>query len=151
MRISHTVIACLAAVSLVLMVDGCSRKSTPSTGSRGPAPTSSTSAVGAHPSDYAKLLIQATDIDAPEPFTAGPPTNNPDGQPGVATTFSTQDGIHVIKDTIQVLADRAAATNALNAAKAAQGNAIKHPQRDLPTSAPAERRSWGTHRTTPRV
>ena len=99
------------------MVDGCSRKSTPSTGSR-PAPTSSTSAVGAHPSDYAKLLIQATDIVAPEPFKAGPPTNNPNGQPGVATTFTTEDGIHVIHDTIQVLADGAAATNALNAARA---------------------------------
>jgi hypothetical protein len=73
-------------------------------------------------------LIQATDINAPEQFTGSPPVNNPNGQPGVATTFSTPDGSHVIKDTIQVLSDPAAATDALNAAKAAPGNAIKDPQ-----------------------
>jgi hypothetical protein len=124
MRISHTVVAGLTAVTLVLMVDGCSSKPTPSTGSRGPAPTSS---AAAQPSDYARLLIQATDIVAPEPFTAGPPTNSPNGQPGVATTFRTQDSGRVIHDTIQVLADAAAATNALNAAKGAQANTLKHP------------------------
>ncbi len=80
--------------------------------------------------DYTGLLIQVTDIDAPVPFTASPPTNNPNGQPGVATTFSTQDGSHVIKDTIQVLADPAAATDALNAAKAGQGAALKNPTTD---------------------
>jgi hypothetical protein len=124
MRISHTVVAGLTAMSLVLMADGCGSKPTPATGSRGPAPTSSAAGT---PSDYAKLLIQATDIDAPEPFTAGPPTNNPNGQPGVATTFSTQDGVHVIHDTIQVLADATAAANALNVAKGAQAKTVKHP------------------------
>ena len=54
--------------------------------------------------------------------TAGMPSQ------GVATTFSTPDGSHVIKDTIQVLSDPAAATDALNAAKATQGNGIKDPQ-----------------------
>jgi hypothetical protein len=77
-------------------------------------------------------LIQATDIDAPPPntFTGSPPINNPNGQPGVATTFSTQDNSHVIKDTIQVFADPAAATNALHAAKGAQRGAIKDPKTD---------------------
>jgi hypothetical protein len=73
-------------------------------------------------------LIQASDINAPETFTGSPPINNPNGQPGVATTFSTQDGGHVIHDTIQVLADPAAATNALNLAKAGQGNLVKDPR-----------------------
>ena len=71
--------------------------------------------------------MQAGDIDAPEAFNASPPTNNPNGQPGVATTFSTQDGGHVIKDTIQVFPDPGAAANGLNAAKGAQGNAVKDP------------------------
>jgi hypothetical protein len=124
MRISHTIVAALTALSLVLTAGGCSKKPTPSTGSRTPAPTSS---AAGKPSDYAKLLIQATDIVAPEPFKAGPLTENPNGQPGVAQTFSTEDGIHVIHDTIQVLADGAAATNALNAAKGAQANTLKHP------------------------
>jgi hypothetical protein len=73
-------------------------------------------------------LIQATDINAPIQFTGGQPTNNPNGQPGAAITFSTEDNSHVIKDTIQVLADPAAATNALNAAKGTQGNAVKDPK-----------------------
>jgi hypothetical protein len=60
-------------------------------------------------------------------FTASPPTQNPNGQPGVATAFSTQDNSHVIKDTIQILADPGAATNALTAAKGAQGGIIKDP------------------------
>jgi len=124
MRISHTLAAGLTAVTLVLTMDGCNSKPTPPTGSRAPALTSS---AAAQPSDYAKLLIQASDIVAPEPFTASPPTNNPNGQPGVATTFKTEDGIHVIHDTIQVLADGTAATNALNAAKGAQANTLKHP------------------------
>jgi hypothetical protein len=72
-------------------------------------------------------LIQASDIDAPIPFTGSPPTSNPNGQPGVATTFSTDDGSRVIKDTILVLADPAAATDALNAAKSGQGNTVKNP------------------------
>jgi hypothetical protein len=84
-------------------------------------------------------LIQATDIDAPMPFVAGPPTNNPNGQPGAEITFSTQphpqdeNGLTVkevhIRDTIQVLPDPAAATSALNSAKTGQGS-IKDPKTD---------------------
>lgn len=134
MKISHTAVAGLTAVTLALSVDGCSSKPTPSTAGHGSAPTSTAgqgsaapSSAATQPSEYARLLIQATDIAAPEAFTASPPTSNPNGQPGVATTFSTQDGIHVIHDTIQVLTDPAAATKALNAAKDAQANTLKHP------------------------
>jgi hypothetical protein len=118
------------ATALTVSLAGCGSKPAPSTsstsksGSSSPAPTSSASA---QPTDYTGLLIKATDINAPIQFTAGPPTNNPNGQPGAAITFSTDDNSHVIKDTIQVLADPGAATNALNAAKGAQGNNIKNP------------------------
>ena len=136
MRFSRTAVAGVtAATALSIAVAGCggnqtssptkSGSSTSTTSKPSPAPTSS---APAQPTDYTGLLIQATDINAPIQFTGTPPTNNPNGQPGVATTFSTQDGSHVIKDTIQVLADPAAATDALNAAKGAQGNAIKNPQ-----------------------
>lgn len=133
MRISHTAIAGLAAAAaLTASVTGCAGKSTapPSTSKSAGAPTSSSSApasssASAQPGGYAGLLIQASDIDAPIPFTGSPPTANPNGQPGVATTFSTDDGSRVIKDTILVLADPAAATGALNAAKS--GPAIKNP------------------------
>lgn len=141
MRISTTVVAAVAAVTVSVSVAGCHSKSTapagttsgPASGpgsssaattSRGPTPGSS---APAQPSEYNGLLIQASDIDAPIPFTASPPTSNPNGQPGVATTFSTDDGSRVIKDTIQVLADPAAATNALNAAKGGQADVVKNP------------------------
>ncbi|WP_082978633.1 hypothetical protein [Mycobacterium sp. 1081908.1] len=125
-----------AATALTVSVAGCGGKpasstsstsksgsSSPASSTGGPAPTSSAAAQ----TDYTGLLIKATDINAPIQFTAGPPTSNPNGQPGAAITFSTDDNSHVIKDTIQVLADPGAATNALNAAKGAQGNNIKNP------------------------
>ncbi len=136
MRISQPMVAGIAAAAvLALSVAGCGGNKAPSPTKSGSAtssassaaPTSSASSAAAQPNEYTGWLIQATDIDAPVPFTGTPPTNNPNGQPGAATTFSTQDNSHIIKDTIQVLADPGAATNALNAAKTSQGNAIKHP------------------------
>jgi hypothetical protein len=136
MRSSQLLLAGVAATTaLSLSVAGCGSKPA-SSPSKSASPTSSASsptsapASSAQPTDYTGLLIQATDIDAPVPFTASPPTSSPNGQPGVATTFSTQDGSHVIRDTIQVLADPAAATDALNAAKAGQGAALTHPTTD---------------------
>jgi hypothetical protein len=133
MRFSQTTIAgVVAATTLAVSVAGCgshpsstTNSATSATSSHSSGPASS---APAQQTDYARLLIQATDIKAPETFTASPPVNNPNGQPGVATTFSTPDGDHVIHDTIQVLADPAAATNALNSAKAGQGNTVKDPQ-----------------------
>jgi hypothetical protein len=134
MRISRPMVAGAAAATvLALSVAGCGGNKAPSPTKSGSATSStSTSAPSAssapvQPNDYTGWLIQATDIDAPVPFTGTPPTNNPNGQPGAATTFNTQDNTHIIKDTIQVLPDPGAATNALNAAKSGQGNAIKHP------------------------
>ncbi|BAX92664.1 hypothetical protein MSG_02520 [Mycobacterium shigaense] len=126
-----------AALSLVGALAGCGSKPAPAPSGSATSSASSTSSAPpspspspAQPTDYTGLLIQATDINAPIAFTASPPTNNPNGQPGVATTFSAQDGNHVIKDTIQVLADPGAAANALNAAKAGQGAALAHPTTD---------------------
>jgi len=132
MRISQTVVAgAAAATALAVLVAGCGNKTSSPTksgsGASATSPSGSAPTSSIQPSDYTRLLIQASDINAPVQFTGSPPTKNPNGQPGVATTFSTQDGSHVIKDTIQVLADPAAATNALNAAKGGQGNAIKDP------------------------
>jgi hypothetical protein len=136
MRLSQPMVAGVAAATvLALSVAGCGSNKAPSPTKSGsatsststPAPTSSASSAPAQPNDYTGWLIQATDIDAPVPFTGTPPTNNPNGQPGAATSFNTQDNTHIIKDTIQVLPDPGAATNALNAAKSGQGNAIKHP------------------------
>jgi hypothetical protein len=140
----------LAAV-LAVSVAGCGSapsSSTTKSGSASPVTTTATTTSGssgpnssapAQPSDYTGLLIQATDIDAPMPFIAGPPTNSPNGQPGVSITFSTQphpadqNGLTVkevhIVDTIQVLPDPAAATSALNSAKTGQ-SLVKDPKTD---------------------
>lgn len=154
MRIAQTMLTGgLAATTLALSVTGCSNSapssSTTKSGSATSATTTETTTSGssgpnssaqAQPSDYTGLLIQATDIDAPIPFTAGPPTNNPNGQPGVAITFSTQphpadeNGVTVnevhIRDTIQVLPDPGAAMSALNSAKTGLGSVVKDPKTD---------------------
>jgi hypothetical protein len=132
----------LTATMLAAPMAGCSSTPAPSksansasaTGSAGPS-----SSAAAAASDYTTLLIQATDIDAPMPFVAGPPTKDPNGQPGATITFSSQphpedqNGVTVkdvqIVDTIQVLSDPAAATSALNSAKTGQGM-VKDPKTD---------------------
>jgi hypothetical protein len=109
-------------MTLAGVLVGCgsgARPSTPTSRSATSIATSHTSAaVPAPQSDYTGLLIKASDINAPENFTATPPINNPNGQPGATTTFSNQDRTHVIADSIQVLPDAAAAVGALESAKA---------------------------------
>ena len=147
MRVSQMMLAGpLAATMLTASVAGCSSNPSPSTTKSGFATSATTtgssgpkSSAPALPTDYTALLIQATDIDAPMPFIAGPPTNNPNGQPGAAITFSSQphpedqNGVTVkdvhIVDTIRVLPDPAAATSALNSAKTGEG-VVKDPKMD---------------------
>jgi hypothetical protein len=122
MRISHTMMAGVIAASMLAPVTlvGCSSHSTSSTPTSGSATTTH-----AQLSDYTKLLIKASDINAPEPFTASPAVLNPNGQQGATTTFSDQDHSHAIIDTIQVLPDPAAAANALDSARAMQHETLQ--------------------------
>ncbi len=124
----RTSVIAIAAVALATTLAGvsaasCSSNSKSSTAtSKSATSTASTqspasTSAPAQPTDYTRLLIQATDLNAPETFTASPPVKNPNGQAGVATTFSNEDRSHVITDTIQILSDPAAATSALNARK----------------------------------
>jgi hypothetical protein len=115
MRTSVTVIATAAVVTTLAGVSavGCSSHSTSSTPSSGSGTTTH-----APVSDYTKLLIKASDIKAPDAFTAGPPTKDPNGQLGATTTFTDQDHSHVIIDTIQILLNPEAAANELDSAKA---------------------------------
>jgi hypothetical protein len=99
----------------VLVGCGSGTKSPPTTSrsATSVATSHSSAAVPAPQSDYTGLLIKTSDINAPENFTATPPINNPNGQPGATTTFSNQDRTHVIVDSIQVFPDVAAAVGAL--------------------------------------
>ena len=118
MRVPLAVIAgSVVAITLV----GCSSHSKSSSTS------ASGSATSAHPqvTDYTTLLIKASDIDAPEPFTASPAIKNPNGQQGATTTFTDQDHSHAIIDTIQILLDPAAAANALDSARTIQHETLQ--------------------------
>ncbi|MFZ0905084.1 MAG: hypothetical protein WAN71_14685 [Mycobacterium sp.] len=122
MRISHPVIAGVIVASTLtgVSVAGCSshsKSTTPTSGST----TSTHVALG----DYTQLLIKASDINAPEPFTASPAVKNPNGQQGAQATFGDQDKTHTIIDTIQIMLDPAAAANALDSARAAQHETLQ--------------------------
>jgi len=114
MRIPLTVLAAAAVVTTLAGVTavGCGSHSTSSTPSSGSGTTTH-----APVSDYTKLLIKASDIKAPDTFTAGPTTKDPNGQLGATTTFTDQDQSHVIIDTIQILLNPEAAANQLDSAK----------------------------------
>jgi hypothetical protein len=120
MRVSMTVIAkvivatTLAGVSVV----GCSSHS------KSPTPTSGSATTHAQLGDYTTLLIKASDINAPDPFTASPAVKNPNGQQGATTTFTDPDHSHAIIDTIQIMLDPAAAANALDSAKGVQRESL---------------------------
>jgi hypothetical protein len=122
MRISRPVIAGVIVASMLTgaSVAGCSSHSKSST----PPSGSTTSTHAAQPGDYTSLLIKASDIGAPEPFTASPPVKNPNGQQGATTTFTDQDHSHTIIDTIQITLDPAAAANELDSAKAVHHEAL---------------------------
>jgi hypothetical protein len=122
MRISHPVIAGVVAATTLagVAVAGCSSHSKSSTPASGSATTTRPQV-----SDYTTLLIKASDINAPEPFTASPAVKNPNGQQGATTTFSDQDQSHTIIDAIQVLPDPAAAANALDSARAMQHETLQ--------------------------
>jgi hypothetical protein len=124
MRSSGTVAVTVAIALMAVSAVGCSSgsKPSPTTPKSATSVASSQSAAStsapASPFDYTGLLIKASDIKAPEIFTATPPINNPNGLLGATTTFSNQDRTHVIADSIQILPDPAAAASALESAKA---------------------------------
>lgn len=139
MRVAGGAVAVSAAV--ILSITGCSKGSAPpaasksstsatsattsaSTSTSASAGAAETSSAPAPSVDYSALLIKGTDLVAPEQFVATPPMQDPNGKPGVATSFKNADSTHVVGDTILVLPDPAAATAALEAAKATLGTTV---------------------------
>jgi hypothetical protein len=119
----------LAATTLVAgaAIAGCGNNksstasSSASSSSASSASKSATSSAGAaQPTDYASLLIKASDIQAPgDTFTMQQPQVNPNGKPGVAAVFANQDDTREIGDTILVLPAASEAAGALDATKTA--------------------------------
>lgn len=84
--------------------------------------TANSPLAAAQPNDYSNLPIDPNDItDDDCVFTQHHSTPNPNGQLGVETVFMHNDGTRQITDTILVFPDPAAATIALDAARAALG------------------------------
>lgn len=137
---THMKVACGAvavSAAVILSITGCSKNSAPpaasksstsatssNTSTSSSANESATSSAPAPSVDYSALLIKGTDLVAPEQFVATPPVQDPNGKPGIATSFKNADGTHVVGDTILVLPDPAAATAALEAAKATLGTSV---------------------------
>jgi hypothetical protein len=122
MKIPPPVIAAMAiAASLVgVSAAGCSSDSKPSTPAQG-----STTTTRPAITDYTTLLIKAGDINAPDAFTAGPATKDPNGQQGATVTFTDTDHSHSIIDTITILPDIEAAASALDSAKSTHRESLQ--------------------------
>lgn len=122
MRSPRTVMATTAVVTTLagMSAAGCGSHSNSSTPASGSGTTTRASI-----SDYTTLLIKATDIKAPDAFTAGPATKDPNGNQGATITFTDQDHSHSIIDTIQILLDPEATANALDSAKAIHRESLR--------------------------
>ena len=122
MRTSLTAVATAAIVTVLAgaSATACSSHPNASTPSSGAASKTSPPI-----DDYTKLLIKASDIKAPEAFTAGPATKDPNGQSGATVTFSDQDHSHTIIDTIAVTLNPQAAASALDSAKGIHREALR--------------------------
>ncbi|MBV8349308.1 MAG: hypothetical protein JOZ49_17825 [Mycolicibacterium sp.] len=137
----------VVVTSLVIggSVVGCGSNKSSTTSSSGsatsPANAGATPSPGRAPTaDYTGLLIKDTDIVLPgDTFTAQPPTQNPNGQPGVATLFSNQNDTRKIGDDILILPDADTALSELDEEKAQLGNVVTGG-----TPAPAAAGTGGT-------
>jgi hypothetical protein len=133
MKIPMIALAGLTATTMVVGVSlvGCAGNKSSTTSSSGsatsPASSSATSSSSSAPAaDYTALLIKASDITLPgDTFTAQPPIQNPNGQPGAAQIFSNQNDTRHIGDTILILPDADQAVSELDQEKAALGDLVK--------------------------
>ncbi|MEB3983740.1 hypothetical protein OQ968_21035 [Mycobacterium sp. 663a-19] len=92
-----------------------------------PSGITSGTPTSAAPTDYTGLLLQGGDVSSEPPnvFTpADPPVQNPNAAPGAAVVFKNSDDSSRIGDTVLVLTDAGAATNAMSASVASLGNTV---------------------------
>jgi hypothetical protein len=87
--------------------------------------------------DYSALLVHPNEVTDSNAYSAGPPIQDPNGQPGVQAVYTHRDGSRTITDTVLILSDPDAATAAVNASQADSGIAN-------PTSVPAPVGTGGT-------
>jgi hypothetical protein len=81
----------------------------------------------AQPGDYSALPISPNEVTDSMAYSAAPPIQNPNGQPGVTEVFTHRDGTRQITNTILILPDAPSATAALNGSQAGVANAKTQP------------------------
>ena len=79
--------------------------------------TVSLGVAAAVPGDYAGLAVDPNLITDSQAYSAAPPVLDPNGQPGVSTVYTHRMNDRTITDTVLVLANDQAATDAANAAR----------------------------------
>ena len=80
----------------------------------------------AQPDDYGAILVSPNVITDSNAYTAGPPTSNPNGQPGVTTVYTHRDNTRQITNTLLVLSDPQAATAAISEIKGSLGDRVSN-------------------------
>jgi hypothetical protein len=119
-------VASVAAAAVTgMVVPACSSTST--TASATSASVGSATSASAVPTDYTTLLIQGSDVSTTPPNVfapAEPPIQNPNATPGAAVVFKNQDDSNRIGDTVLILTDAGAATNAMSGSVASLGNTV---------------------------
>ena len=82
------------------------------------------SSAAAQPDDYSAIPVSPNVITDSTAYTAAAPMINPNGQPGVTTIYTHRDDSRQITNTILVLPDPQAATNAINGIQSGLGDRV---------------------------
>jgi hypothetical protein len=82
------------------------------------------SSAAAQPGDYSAIPVSPNVITDSAAYTAGAPTIDPNGQPGVTTVFTHRDNTRQITNTILVLPDPQAAMAALGQMQSGLGDRV---------------------------
>ncbi|MDT5325108.1 MAG: hypothetical protein QOF25_2260 [Mycobacterium sp.] len=82
------------------------------------------SSAAAQPGDYSAIPVSPNVITDSTAYTAAAPMINPNGQPGVTTVYTHRDNTRQVTNTILVLPDPEAATNAISEIQSGLGNRV---------------------------
>src|SRR5882757_8187914 len=84
------------------------------------------SRAAAEPGDFSAIPVSPNIITDSTAYTAAAPTINPNGQPGVTTVYTHRDDTRQITNTILVLPDPQAATNAISEIQSGLGEKVSN-------------------------
>ena len=121
-----------ATLAATVWTAGCGSMASSPKPSVLPAPSATSASTAtpkaAPPADFTDLLIAPDALGLPgEPYSAQPPTQNPQGVPGVSTLMVNRSDTRSVGDTIYLLPDPDAATTSLKGAAQSLDTVIATP------------------------